>query len=111
MTALILKPLVIAAVDVQHHPRQWTALTPLAMHATPGLPLHQASCLQRLLDPRVAQPDPVFLDELLMKVAHVQIEVPVPVQAQNLFRLHFGTRLLLGFRRRRSSRPSVPSTS
>jgi hypothetical protein len=49
---LILKPLVIAAVDVQHHPRQWTPLTPLAMHGAPGLALHQTGCLQRLFDPR-----------------------------------------------------------
>ena len=32
-----------------------------------------------------------------MKVPHVQIEILVPVQAQNLFRLASGTRLLLGF--------------
>jgi hypothetical protein len=43
--ALILKPMVIAAVDVQHHPWQWTPLTPLAMHPAPGLALHQTGCL------------------------------------------------------------------
>ena len=85
--ALILKPLMIAAVDVQHHPRQRTPLTPLAMHAAPGLALHQTGSLQRLLHPRVAQPDLMFLAELLMKVPHVQIEVLVPIQAQNLFGL------------------------
>src|SRR5258708_5525049 len=85
--ALILKPLVIAAVDMQHHPRQWTPLAPLAMHAAPGLALHQAGCLQGLFYPRVAQPDLMFLAELLMKVPHVQIEVLVPVKAQNLFGL------------------------
>ena len=76
---LILKPMVFAAIDVQHHPRQRTPLTPLAMHAAPGLALHQAGCLQGLLHPRIAQPDLVFFAELLMEVPHVQIEVLVPV--------------------------------
>src|SRR6476661_3752571 len=57
------------------------------MNAPPGLALHQAGRLQSLLDPRIAQPDLVFLAELLMKVPHVQIEVLVPVQTQNLFGL------------------------
>src|ERR1017187_482355 len=52
-----------------------------------GLALHQTGCLQRLLNPRVAQPDLMFLAELLMKVPNVQIKVPVPIQAQNLFGL------------------------
>src|ERR1035438_3676947 len=77
-----------AAVDVQHHPRKWTPFTPLAMNPAPGLALHQTGCLQSLLHPRVAQSDLMFLAELLMKVPHVQIEVLVPVEAQNLFRLH-----------------------
>ena len=47
--ALILKPLVIAAVDVQHHPRQWTPLTPPAVHAAPGLALHQAGACSACL--------------------------------------------------------------
>ncbi len=84
---LILKPMVFAAIDVQHHPRQWTPLTPLAMNPASGLALHQAGCLQSLLHPRVAQPDLMFFAELLMKVAHVQIEVPVPVKTENLIGL------------------------
>src|ERR1700690_1748368 len=47
----------------------------------------QAGCLEGLLDPRVAQPDLMFLAQLFMKVPHVQIEVPDPIQAQNLFGL------------------------
>ena len=61
-----------------------TPLAPLAMHAAPGLALHQAGCLQGLFYPCVAQPDLMFLAELLMKVPHVQIELLVPVKAQNL---------------------------
>src|SRR6266568_8543820 len=79
--------MVFAAIDVQHHPRQRTPLTPLAMNPAPGLALHQAGCLQRLLHPRVAQTDLVFLAELLMEVTHVQVEVLVPIQTQNLFGL------------------------
>ena len=63
MLALILKPMVFTAIDVQHHPRQWTPLAPLAMHTAPGLALHQTGCLQGLVHPRVAQPDLMFLAE------------------------------------------------
>jgi len=54
---------------------------------------------------RVAQTDLVLLAELLMKMPHVQIEVPISIQAQNLVARFFATRLLLGLRRRRSSKP------
>src|ERR1700688_275969 len=84
MLTLILKPMVFAAVDVQHHPRQRTPLTPLAMNPASGLALHQSGCLQRLLHPRVAQPDLMFFAELLMEVTHVQIEVLVPVETESL---------------------------
>src|ERR1700689_3688254 len=84
MLTLILKPMVFAAVDVQHHPRQRTPLTPLAVNPASGLALHQAGCLQRLLHPRVAQTDLVFFAELLMEVTHVQIEILVTVQTENL---------------------------
>jgi hypothetical protein len=67
--------------------RKWTPLTTPAVHAAPGLALYQAGCLQRLLDPGIAQPDLVVLAQHLMEVPHVQIEVPVPVQAQNVIRL------------------------
>src|SRR3954451_17833718 len=83
----VLKPLMLAAVDVQHHPRKRTPFTPLAVHTALGLALYQTGCLQSLLHPRVAPSDLMFLAELLMKVPHVQIEVLVPVEAQNLFRL------------------------
>jgi hypothetical protein len=39
--ALILKPLMMAAVDVQQHGGQRAGLTPLAMHAALSLALHQ----------------------------------------------------------------------
>ena len=40
-----------------------------------------------------------------MEVTHVQIEVLVPIQAQELFGCAFATRRLRGFRRRR---PAIP---
>jgi hypothetical protein len=61
-------------------------LDPLAMYAALGLALDQTGCLQGMFHPRVTQPDLMFLAELLMKVPHVQIEVLVPIQAQDLFR-------------------------
>src|SRR5437879_12905520 len=76
--------MVFAAVDVQHHPRQRTPRTPVAVNPAPGLALPQAGCLQRLLHPRIAQPDLMFLDELLMEVPHVQVEVLVPVETEHL---------------------------
>src|ERR1039457_5942886 len=63
------------------------------LRCTPRLALRftkPAACkagVEGLLDPRVAQPDLMFLAQLLMEMPHVQIEVLVPVQAQNLFRL------------------------
>jgi hypothetical protein len=53
---LILKPPVIAAIDVQQHARQRTPLSPLAVHPSLGLTLHQTGSLQGLLYPRVAHP-------------------------------------------------------
>jgi len=76
-----------------------------------GLALYQTGRLKRLLHPRVAQSDTMFLAELLMKLPHVQIEVPVPMQAQTFSACSFGTRLLFGFRRRRFSRPWQPCSS
>ena len=86
MLALILKPMVFKLPSIWHHPRQRTPFTPLAMNLASSLALHQLYCLQRLLDPCIAQPDLVFLAEL-MEVTHVQVEVLVPVETENLFRL------------------------
>jgi hypothetical protein len=79
MPALILKPLVMAAVDMQHHAWQGTTLTALAVDASLRLPPHQAGALQCLIHPGVAQADLMLLRQLLVEVAHVQIEVLLPV--------------------------------
>jgi len=75
---------------MQQHARQRTSRTPLAVHAALPAPGHQSGALQRLLHPRVAQLDPVLLHQLLVKMAHVQIEILLPIQPQHL--LHLGQR-------------------
>ena len=98
MLTLILKPLMFAAVDVQHHPWQRTTLTPLAVHPALGLALHQAGRLQRLLDPRVAQPDLVFFTKLLHESAARSDRSTCPGTGFRTCSACFvGTRLLLGF--------------
>src|SRR6185312_6695955 len=78
--ALILKPLVPAAVDMQQHPRQRPPLAPSR---------HQARSLQRLLHPGVTQLDPVLGLQLLVKMLHVQIEIFFSIQREHLlYRRH-----------------------
>jgi hypothetical protein len=69
---------------------------PLAMHPALRLPLHQSGALQCLLHPGVAQPDLVLLAQLLVKMTHVQIEIPVPVKPQNLLHLRHRNALAAG---------------
>src|ERR1700723_554262 len=76
-------------------------VTTLAMNSPLRLPLHQPSALQRLLDPCVAQVDLVLLRQLLVKMAHVQVEVLLPVQIQNL--------LGLGLRHPLAARHTTPT--
>ena len=88
--ALVLKPLVLAAVDMQQHPRHRTARTPLAMHPALAPSGHQSRALQCQLHPGVAQIDPVLVAELLVKMPHVQVEIPLAIKPQHL--LHLGQR-------------------
>src|SRR3974390_2858731 len=88
--ALVLKPLVPAAVNVQQHAGQRPPRGPL--RAPPGLPPPppHPRPLQRRLHPRVAQPDAVLLAQLLVKMPHVEIEVLLPIQPQHpLHRFHW----------------------
>ncbi len=50
--------------------------------------------MQSLLHPGVAQLNPVLLAQLLVKMLHVQIEIAIPVQSQDL--LHRRQRHPLG---------------
>ncbi len=83
--ALILKPLVAAAVGVQQHTRHSPPLAPPAVHASFARLAHQTCALQRQLHLRVAQIEAVLLAELLMKMAHVQVEMLLPIKPQHLF--------------------------
>lgn len=58
--AIVPEPLVVAAVQVQQHPRQGPGLAPLAMHPALARLLHQPRALQRELHPGVAQLDAVL---------------------------------------------------
>ena len=73
--AMITKPLVLTAVDVQQHPGQRSPRPTLPMHAPFPALLHQTGSLQRQLHPRVTQLDPVFGHELFVKVAHIEIKI------------------------------------
>jgi len=48
------------------------------------VPLATVEQVQRLFHPRIAQPDLVLLAQLLVKVAHIQIKIPLPIQPQHL---------------------------
>src|SRR5437588_1999191 len=82
--ALVLKPAVPAAVDVQQHAGQRPPWTPLAMHPALAPPGHQSRPLQCLLHPAVAEFNPMLIAELLMKMPHVQIVIAVTIQPQHL---------------------------
>src|ERR1035438_1680327 len=85
MPALILKPLVMAAVDMQHHARQRAPFPALAMHATLRLPLHQARSLEGLLHPGVAQPDLVLSPFVTFDLADA-VPFHKPQELENQFR-------------------------
>jgi hypothetical protein len=85
--ALVAKPLVLAAVNMQQHPRYGPPLAPPAMLASLAPPGHQPGPLQRLLHERVAQLNLMLLFELLVKVPHIEIEVFLAIEPQHLFHL------------------------
>jgi hypothetical protein len=85
--ALITEPLVFAAIDVQQHAWHRPPFSSPPVLAPLSSARHQSRSLQRLLHEGVAQLDAVFFAKLFVEMPHVQIEVGVPVQTQNL--LHF----------------------
>src|SRR4051795_3427001 len=86
---LIPKPAMLAAINVQHHPRQCPPRPTLAVRSRLLTPLDQSCCLQRCLYPAVTQPDTVQLAQFLVKVLYVEVEVLLPVELQHLLhRLH-----------------------
>ncbi len=101
--ALVLKPLMPTPVQVQQHPRQRPARSPLAMHASLPPLLHQPRPLQRPLHPRAAQLDTVRFLQLLAKVPYVQVRVLLLTEPQHLFRLRQGNPLGAGLQRLRKN--------
>lgn len=83
--ALVLELLVATAVDVLQHAQQRTPIV-VACNAPRacGFVRYQTGTLERLLDPRIAQLDPIVGDQLLMKMSDVQVEIPVSIEPQNL---------------------------
>src|SRR6202035_579914 len=85
--ALILKPAMPAAIDVQKHARQRTPGSSFAMHPAFPSPRYQPGSLQSQLHPGVAELNLVLLAQLLVK--------------KSQYVLHLGERT--SFRRRGSS--------
>src|SRR5436309_8753157 len=83
--AIVLKPAMLAAVDVQHHSHHLAPRPPPAVWATPPAPPYQSGSLQRLLDPAIAQLDAMLLLELLVEVPHVEVKVLLLIQPQYIF--------------------------
>ena len=104
--AFILKPAMPAAVHVQQPARQGSPRSPLAMRPALAPLGHQTGPLQQAFHPTVAQRHLVLGRQLLVKVAHVQVEILLPVQLQHL--LHFRQRHPLG---RRLAPPPVIQTA
>src|SRR5207244_1582454 len=86
--ALILEPAMPAAIDVQQHTRQRTPRSAFAMHPAFAPPFYQPGSLQAQFHSCVAQFNLVLCAQLLMKMPHVQIEILLPIESQNL--LHQG---------------------
>src|SRR5215469_16290241 len=70
---------------MHQHPGQRTARPPPAMYPAPALLAHQTGTLQCPLHPGVAEPDVLLLPQLLVKMAHVEIEILLSIQNQHPF--------------------------
>ena len=80
----------LAAVDVQQHPRQRSSRPSPAVRPAFVSFGHQPGALQRLLHPGVAQPDIMLVLKLFVKMPDVQVVVLLAIQPQHL--LHRGHR-------------------
>src|SRR5438046_9176397 len=82
-----------AAIDVQQHTWQRAPRSAFAMHPALQPALYQPGSLQGQFHPGVAQCNLVLGAQLLMKMSHVQIEILLPVESQNLFHQRHGDSL------------------
>jgi hypothetical protein len=83
VAAAVPQPGVRAAIQMQQHARQRTTRSPPAMHPAPPPLGHQSGTLQRQLHPGVAQGNAMLLPQLLVKMAHVEIEILLAIQRQH----------------------------
>jgi len=97
--SIILKSLMMTAVQVQQHGGQWPSGPTSTMTSALWRLLHQAGCLQASLHPVVAESNPMLRDQLLVEMLHisdvfarnglqerrrmVEIEILVSVQRQH----------------------------
>src|SRR2546425_3932476 len=99
LPVLARQPGVRAAVHVHEQAAQGAALALAAVRSVARALLHQARRLQGALDPLIAQLNAVLLLELFVKMAHVEIGVLLPIEAQHalggLHRHSLGRRPLL----------------
>src|SRR5947199_7875262 len=79
----VLKPAMLAAINVQQHPRHGPSRSSSAMRSTFASLSDQASSLQCLLHPGVAQLDAVLLPQLFVEMSYVQVVIDLPIQAQH----------------------------
>jgi len=95
--ALILKPAMAAAIDVQKHARQRTARSSFAMHPAFPSPLYHPGSLQGQLPPGVAELTWCSSRKLLeMKMRTSASKLPLAIQSQDL--LHLGPGALVSAR-------------
>src|SRR5208283_5009286 len=91
--ALVLEPAMTAAIDVQQHAGQRSPFPSLAMHPALAASRYQPGPLQSLFYPGVAQLYSVLRPQLLVKMLHVQIEIAIPIQSQDLLHRRQGNAL------------------
>src|SRR5216684_858364 len=100
--ALVLEPAMPAAIDVQQHAGQRPPRPPLTMHPAFSSARYQSRSLQGLFHPAVAELDLMVGHQLLVKMPHVQIVIPLAIESQHL--LHHPQRDSL---RRRPTPPAI----
>src|SRR5260370_40145200 len=71
---------------MQQHSRKRSAHTPQAVRAALLPAAHQSRALQSLLHPGIAELNAMLLLQFLVKMAHVEIEILLPIQPQDLLR-------------------------
>jgi len=82
-TPAVLKPAMMTAINMQHHPGQACAGPSFSMRRPRSATLHQPGPLQHVLDPRIAAVHLVVRTQLLVKMPHIQIKILLSIQRQH----------------------------